>query len=137
PVLRTARPADVPGIAALHDAEFPDPYASAARLVDGGLAGSRVVLVAEDDTGRVAGYAAGEVHDDGEGFLDYVAVDPAARGHGVGRALVEAATRRLLERAVRDRVALTVQDHRAPARALYAALGFRPEGSLVAYRSWT
>jgi len=35
------------------------------------------------------------------------------------------------------RVCLTVQDHRTPARALYERLGFRPDGSLIAYRSWT
>jgi hypothetical protein len=34
-------------------------------------------------------------------------------------------------------VALTVQNHRRPARALYERLGFRSDGSIVAYRSWT
>ncbi len=45
-------------------------------------------------------------------------------------------TRSLLERASANRVALTVQDHRAAARALYDRLGFRPDGVMVAYRSW-
>lgn len=89
------------------------------------------------DAGGVAGYAAGEVAHDGEGFIDFVAVDPACRGTGVGRQLVEAVTRRLLDRSTLGRVCLTVQDHRTPARALYARLGFRSDGSLVAYRSWT
>ncbi len=135
--LRAAAPEDVAAIAALHDAEFPDTYAAAPQLVAGQLDGSRVVLVAEDVHGGVAGYAAGEVAHDGEGFIDFVAVDPACRGAGVGRQLVEAVTRRLLDRSTLGRVCLTVQDHRTPARALYARLGFRPDGSLVAYRSWT
>lgn len=136
-VLRGATPEDVGAIAALHDAEFPDTYASAGQLVDGQLDGSRVVLVADDGHGGVAGYAAGEVHDDGEGFIDYVVVDPAARGTGVGRQLVVAITRRLLDRSSLGRVGLTVQDHRMPARTLYDRLGFRSDGSLIAYRSWT
>jgi hypothetical protein len=32
-------------------------------------------------------------------------------------------------------VHLTVQEHRTPARALYAALGFRPDVGFVGYRS--
>ena len=130
--LRPAVPGDGPTIAELHEAEFPDAYASAAQLVDG----SRTALVAEAAGGRVVGYAAGEVHADGEGFVDFIAVDPAARGGGLGQALVVALSRRLLQDASLGRVCLTVQDHRRPARALYARLGFRPDGSLVAYRSW-
>lgn len=134
--LRPAGPADVDAIAALHDVEFPSTYASAAQLVEGGLDGSRVVLVADDGHGGVAGYAAGEVRPDGEGYVDFVVVAPAGRRTGVGRRLVVALTRELLARAPLDRVCLTVQDHRAPARAMYRRLGFRSEGSLVAYRSW-
>ena len=72
--LRPAVAEDAPAIAPLHEAEFPDAYASAAQLVDG----SRTALVAEAAGGRVVGYAAGEVHGDGEGFVDFVAVDPSA-----------------------------------------------------------
>jgi ribosomal protein S18 acetylase RimI-like enzyme len=135
--LRPAGPDDTAGIAALHDVEFPDSYASARQLVDGQGDGSRTVLVADDGRGGVAGYAAGEVHDDGEGYVDFVVVAPAARGTGLGRRLMVGLTRRLLDRAPLDRVALTVQDHRRPARALYERLGFRSDGSIVAYRSWT
>jgi len=124
-------------MARLHDVEFPDTYASVPQLVDGHLDGSRVVLVAEDGHGGVAGYTAGEVHGDGEGFIDFVAVDPAARGAGVGRQLVVAITRQLLDRSPLGRVSLTVQGHRTPARALYERLGFRPDGTVIAYRSWT
>jgi ribosomal protein S18 acetylase RimI-like enzyme len=133
--LRPAEDDDLAGIAPLHDAEFPGTYATAARLVDDARRGQRVVLVAPGREGAVAGYAAGEVHDDGEGFIDFVVVSDAARGGGIGRALVQALTRALLARSTTGQVALTVQDHRAPARALYAQLGFRPDGSFAAYRN--
>src|SRR3712207_7721156 len=48
----------------------------------------------------------------GEGFIDFVAVEPAARGGGVGRQLVMALARQLVARAPKGQVALTVQDHR-------------------------
>jgi ribosomal protein S18 acetylase RimI-like enzyme len=140
--LRPATIDDVDAIQPLHDAEFPDTYASAAQLVEGQLDGSRVVLVAEVEDedggdGRVVGYAAGEVHDDGEGFIDFLVVDPTVLRSGIGGRLVTALARRLLDRSSLGRVALTVQDRRAPARALYEHLGFRPDGVLVGHRSWT
>jgi ribosomal protein S18 acetylase RimI-like enzyme len=135
--LRAVARRDIAAIAALHDLEFPDTYASATELVHGHYDGSRLVLVADDGHRGVVGYVAGEVHADGEGFVDFVAVDPATRGAGVGRQLVMAATRRLLDRSPLGRVGLTVQDHRLPARGLYEQLGFRSDGSLIAYRSWT
>lgn len=52
-----------------------------------------MVLVAVDEHGGVVGYIPGSVHDDGEGFIDYVVVDPATRGAGVGGQLVMTATR--------------------------------------------
>jgi ribosomal protein S18 acetylase RimI-like enzyme len=135
--LRAASRDDIGAIAALHDVEFPDTYASAMQLVGGQLDGSRIVLVADDGHGGLVGYVAGEVHDDGEGFIDFIVVDPATRGAGIGRDLVMTVTRRLLDRSPLGRVCLTVQDHRTPARSLYDRLGFRSDGSLVAYRSWT
>jgi hypothetical protein len=56
---------------------------------------------------------------------------------GVVLRVVVAITRQLLDRSMLGRVRLTVQDHRTPARTLYERLGFRPDGSLIAYRSWT
>lgn len=129
--LRAATAADVAAIAPLHDGEFPDTYATAPQLVEG----PAVVLVADDGAGF--GYAAGQVHEDGEGFIDFVVVAPAARRSGFGRRLVVGLTQALLDQAPAGQVALLVQDHRAPARALYEHLGFRLQESVVGYRSWT
>jgi len=59
-----------------------------------------------------------------------VYVDPAARNHGVGRALVEAAL--LSARTAHVRVGLYVREDRIPARRLYERMGFRPLGR----RTW-
>lgn len=131
--VRAATPADLDAIRPLHDAEFPGTYASAEQLLAGGEDDDWVVLV--DEAG--AGYAAGKVQPDGEGYIDFVAVRPDARGTGSGRRLVVELTRRLLAACATGRVNLTVADHRAPARALYERLGFRTDESFVAYRSWT
>ncbi len=96
-----------------------------------------MVLVAVDRHVGVVGYIAGSIHGDGEGFIDFVVVDPAVRGLGVGRELVMTATRQLLDRSPLGIVGLAVHDHRTPARGLYARLGFRSDGSHIAYRSWT
>jgi ribosomal protein S18 acetylase RimI-like enzyme len=134
--LRDAVPDDLAAIRPLHDAEFPGTYASAEQLVGGQADGSRVVLVVPGPEGAgLAGYAAGQVQPDGEGYIDYVVVHPDARRTGVGRRLVTAITRELLAASTTGRVNLTVQDHRADARRLYEQLGFRLDESFVAYSS--
>lgn len=136
--LRPATAADGDALTVLHDAEFPDTYASAAQLVEGQKDGRRLTLIAETSgTGDVVGYTSGSVQDDGEGFIDFLVVDPAARRTGLGRLLTTTITRWLLARSPGRRVCLTVQDHRTAARSLYDDLGFKPAGCLVAYRSWT
>jgi GNAT superfamily N-acetyltransferase len=123
--IRDAVAGDVAAIAALHDLEFPDTYATAEQLVAGAADGSRVVLVVPDvdvDGGAggagggggggqgLLGYAAGRVKPDGEGFVDFVAVRPEARGRGVGVRLVTALTRSLVAASCAGRVSRTVQD---------------------------
>jgi ribosomal protein S18 acetylase RimI-like enzyme len=122
-------------IAPLHELEFPNTYFSARQLVERAATGEHVVLVATTTDGHFAGYAAGRVQPDGIGYIDFVAVEPDARGAGAGRRLVDGLVRRLLPDAPKAEVHLTVQEHRAPARALYTALGFRLDIGFVGYRS--
>jgi ribosomal protein S18 acetylase RimI-like enzyme len=126
---------DVGLIAPLHDLEFPDTYFTAQQLLERAATGEHVVLVATSDEGRFAGYAAGRIQPDGNGYIDFVAVDPSGRGGGAGRRLVSGLVRRLLPVSTTGEVHLTVQEHRAPARALYASLGFRLDIGFVGYRS--
>ncbi|MFF2039163.1 GNAT family N-acetyltransferase [Kitasatospora sp. NPDC058170] len=58
-----------------------------------------------------------------------LAVDSAARGRGVGRALVGAACAAAEAEGAR-RITLRVLGHNAPARRLYESCGFTVEGSL-------
>jgi ribosomal protein S18 acetylase RimI-like enzyme len=58
-----------------------------------------------------------------------LAVDPARRGEGIGRALVDAAAREAAARGAR-RLTLRVLGPNAPARALYERAGFVVEGVL-------
>ena len=126
---------DLALITPLHDLEFPASYFSSQQLIERAADGEQIVVVATTADGRFAGYAAGRIQPDGAGYLDFVAVDPTARGTGAGRRLVTGICRRLLAAATKDEVHLTVQDHRAPARSLYEALGFRHEMAFAAYRS--
>jgi ribosomal protein S18 acetylase RimI-like enzyme len=133
--LRGVVPEDHGWIAPLHELEFPHTYFSAQQLIERAGTGAHVVLVATTADGHAAGYAAGRIQPDGIGYIDFVAVEPSVRGGGAGRRLVSGLARRLLDEAPTAEVHLTVQEHRAPARALYAALGFRVDIGFVGYRS--
>ena len=129
PQLRLATPDDLEGIAALHDAEFPGTPISAGRMLD------RMTVIVATDGPMITGYAAGQVHPDGEGYVDYVGVAPARRRAGIGRQLVMTLTRGLIDAAPIGVVALAVDDNRGAARDLYASLGFTTQASFLAYRS--
>lgn len=58
-----------------------------------------------------------------------LAVDPALRGRGIGRALIDAACERASSQGAR-RITLKVLSSNATARRLYAAAGFTVEGVL-------
>lgn len=131
--IRPAGPADAETLRPLHDQEFPASYADVARLLPDPPHGKFTVFIAEHDS-RFLGYAAGRVQPDGDGYLDFLAVPDAARGHRAGRDLVVTIGRWLVDAAPNANVNLTVQDHRLPARRLYESLGFRLEVSMVGYR---
>jgi ribosomal protein S18 acetylase RimI-like enzyme len=130
--IRSATAADRETIRAVHDQEFPATYATMERLLPDEPDGKFHVLIAEDGP-RFLGYAAGRVQPDGDGYLDYLAVPDAARGHGAGRDLLVAIGRYLVDVAPHHDVNLTVQDHRTPARRLYESLGFELQLSIVGY----
>lgn len=137
PSIRDATRGDLPALAALEAACFPDPWSE--RSLHGQLRaeGSLILVAAEDGPlapGRrppLVGYAsfrgAGE-----EADLLRVAVLPEARGGGLGRRLLATG----LERLRRDGVELChleVRPGNHPALALYRALGFSRVGRRAAY----
>jgi len=94
--------------------------------------GSGVLLVAKDG-GTAVGYAflrllpSGQTFDFGDvrGEVDALAVAPAARGSGVGTALLERARAELRERGCRYWT-IGVMEANLGAAALYERMGFRP-----------
>lgn len=91
------------------------------------------VFVAVDAAGAVLGgvtYVTGphtpysESEGDGEAGFRMLAVNPAAQGRGVGRALVEACIARARSDG-RDRLVLLTRPLMADAHALYLKMGFR------------
>lgn len=127
-VIRPAEPNDFAIIASLHNAAFPSTHSTAEAL----MRSDHPRMVAEHER-AVVGYVAYEVQSDGTGYIDYLAVDPAARGAGVGGQLVCSACTDLFARDVAF-VHLTVRAGNAAARALYRRVGFHDERIAVPYR---
>ena len=117
----------------LHHGLFPGSYLSDEEIAAAISDGPRLVLTAWLD-GRPAGYlvAKDDVTMD-ELYVDYLGVDPAARGRGLGRALLQHATR-WAEGRGRRRAALTVRQDRAAALSLYLQCGFRQARAGVHWR---
>jgi diamine N-acetyltransferase len=89
-------------------------------------------LVAEED-GVVVGFGVlvGLRTGDGAIELRRMAVDPAVRGRGQGRALLRAAIDRAHDRHDARRVWLDVKAHNRRARALYESEGFAPTETIA------
>lgn len=117
-------------VAGLHDRIFPAGHLSGRQVVG---SADDVVLAAVDGP-DVVGYVRAEHQAGGDGYLDFVGVEPAHRSVGVARALVLGAIERL-RRGGAAAITLTVREDNAPARALYARLGFEGDRVLVPLRS--
>ena len=131
--LRRAVPADAPAIWAIHtrairetaSSHYPPESVAAwsGRMTPGSYVEpieARVVIVAEDDDGRVAGFAQLNPR---EGIVQACYVDPDFNGRGVGRALMAAIED---EARAHGRTALLL-DASLNAIAFYASLGWREE----------
>ena len=124
-------------LAALDERAFP-PADRFSRRVWGHLLGparrnrSALSIIAHDAAGSVLGAAAILLRRGSRVARLYtVAVDPAARGLGLGRRLIAEVLARAPRRC--DVISLEVRAANAPARALYERLGLRLVGELPAY----
>jgi ribosomal protein S18 acetylase RimI-like enzyme len=122
--------ADRSAVAALHDRLFPGTHSTGGRIASGEH--HQVLLVAHS-ADRPVGYLAGEVQTDGEGYIDYLGVEPDHRGQGIGKALVLAAVGALRGLGC-HRISLTVRESNHAARRLYRSLGFTEERLLRPWR---
>lgn len=113
---------DLDFIAALEETCFSRPFRRAdfESMLD---AANDLLLTAKDGETPCGYLAARTVL--GETEILAIAVDPAARRRGIGRALLDALIGRLGEDA---KIFLEVRASNAAARALYAACGFVPTG---------
>jgi [ribosomal protein S18]-alanine N-acetyltransferase len=111
-------------LAALHKASFPDPWTAAAICEL--LAGPGVFAFFTEDGFVLARAAAGEAE------ILTLAVKPAARGRGLGRALLEAAARQAASLGAAS-IFLEVGADNPVALALYASLGFDRVGQRKGY----
>lgn len=124
-------PADDPslaGLPVLHDALFPGSYLAGAAIASTLDEDHRLFVASEseDEAGRLLGYVyIQHKRHEPEGYVDFVGVDEAARGRGVGRALLWRAAQWALHERQLPCVHLTVRQDRAPALGLYESLGFR------------
>jgi ribosomal protein S18 acetylase RimI-like enzyme len=115
-------------VAVLHDRCFPNTYLSGLRLAEN----DRTVVVAQAD--GVQGYAVGRAQQD-EYFVDFVGVEPAARGTGLGPALVTELVWALAARhGARPRVAASVARGNEPSERMFGKLDFHAHLDLISYR---
>ena len=129
--LRPARPADLPELLAL-EALFPGDRLSA-RQFRRHLGNPRARLRVVAEGGRVRGYHLLLLRADSDWARLYsIAVDPAARGQGLGRRLLADAERQA-RAAGRGGLRLEVRQDNAAAVALYASAGYRCIAALPAY----
>lgn len=123
PTIRAARPSDIAAVLELWQAAAAAPSrtddpASVARLL---AHDPDALLVAEQD-GRLVGVLVA-TWDGWRGNMYRLAVLPAARRRGVGRALVAEGERRLAARGCRRITALVVDTHPGAA-AFWSAVGY-------------
>ena len=128
------RPAHEVGFARLHAETFPASGSTPAEELLAGRDDEHVVFAATDGL-RVLGYVCASVNTaPREGFVEYLAVRPTARGRGLGARLVETALRWIFEGRRLPQAALCVSEWRGNARRLYEAAGFRLAASGRAVR---
>ncbi len=128
------RPAHEVGFARLHAETFPAGGSMPADELLAGRDDDHVIFAAADGL-RLLGYVCASVNRaPREGFIEYLAVRPAARGRGIGARLVETALRWTFEERRLPQATLCVSEWRGNARRLYEAAGFRLTASGVAAR---
>jgi ribosomal-protein-alanine N-acetyltransferase len=128
----TVRPliaADAEAAAALHALGFADAWSAAAVASQMAAPGS--LALGWEEGGRLVAFALFQQAAD-EAELLTIATDPARRGAGIARRLIEAAFARLGASGVR-RVLLDVAEDNTAARALYDRLGFTLDGRRKGY----
>lgn len=141
--LRAANPSDVGKLASLFDAyrqfygKMSDPTVAGAFIGERLERAESVIFLAEDESSRVLGFVQlfpsfTSVEARRLWVLNDLYVTEAARGHGVGRALMEAAREHAIKTGAK-RLTLETMDDNRKAWALYESLGYVKSDSSVRY----
>ena len=120
----------MPAVRAIEQEVFADPWST--QDFRDCLTSDALFLIAEaGDSKAIGGYVVAiDAADEGE--ILNLAVAPARRRNGLGRALVQHVLEALSARGARQ-IYLEVRESNAPARALYAAYRFKEVGRRNAY----
>lgn len=118
---------------ALHNQLFPRSNFTLNYMLSERDKGATLLLLTDGD--ELAGYFFGRADAvSGEAFVDFVGVDPARHGQGLGRRLMLAGLARQRVTPNLHQVNLTVKPDNLPALRLYESLGFVRERGMVAFR---
>lgn len=128
--IRAMRGSDVQAVATIEAGAFSDPWPAEAFDSLIGRSHSRL-QVAVDHTGEILGYCV-VIRALDEGEVANIATSPAARGRGVGGALLDEALAHGDATGLAS-MFLEVRVSNAPARSLYESRGFRPVGRRRGY----
>lgn len=131
--VRSAVPADLPGLVSLEQACFAIPWSEESLRYDLCDHPAAHYFVADAPDGSLAGYAAFWQALD-EAQITNVAVAPAWRRRGLGRLLLQALIGKASELAL-ETLFLEVRSSNRPAIALYESAGFKSVGLRRAYYS--
>jgi len=124
PEAQVATAADRPEVEALRRLVFVEEQAVPVELEQDGLDDVATHAVARDADGRLVGTGRLVVRPDGVARIGRMAVDPLARGNGVGSAIL-AVLEAVARHAGCSRAQLHAQAHAVP---FYRQAGYRPEG---------
>lgn len=120
-----ASEADIPGIAQVAGASFPDPWSEEGFRAEL-CREAAVFLAARDEDGRVIGFITGDVEDISAGYIADIAVAPEARRQGTAAALLREFQKSLPVHT--ESITLEVRAGNSSAISLYTREGFRSIG---------
>ena len=124
PLCEPLRPAHEVAFARLHAETFPAHGTTPAAALLEGRGEERAIFAATDGLRLLGSVVVSVNHAPREGFVEYLAVKPTARGRGLGRRLLRTAVHWTFELQRLPQLALTVSDWRGGARRLYEGSGF-------------
>lgn len=122
PQVRLFEERDAAAFNRLHDLIFTGTFETADKAIAAINEDRHIFVYPEGDT--ILGYCYAASDSQGEGYIEFIGVDEAARGKGVGKQLLLTALHWLFAAKNMPQVGLTVLDYRTNAQKLYEAVGF-------------